>query len=198
MVTWYLRAARLKPNPRVATALFYGIKTDTLGLSRASHDEDTRVYVYLQKYLDREALMRIENASVPAGYFRALDKALHRTRVQNGLVVARLGEMPYPDMAAEVADFLGRLEGTKVTVAVGQYAGDVVISVRSPERGPKLDELVQTVIRGDGSAGGHDYSAAGRVPATLAGSAEDTEEEMVRRFAHALGLRQYNPVPLVP
>ena len=198
MVTGYLRAARLRPSPQVATALFYGIKADTLGLSRLSHGDDTWAYVYLQKYLDREALVRIENASVPAGYFRALDKALHHTGIQDGLVVARLGEMPYPDMAAEVADFLCRLEEAKITVAVGHYAGEVVISVRSLERGRKLDELVQEVVREDGLAGGHDFMAAGRVPATLAGSVERTEEEVIRRFAHALGLHQFNPMPLVP
>lgn len=198
IVTWLLRAARLRLSPQVATALFYGIRTDTLGLSRASHEDDTRAYIYLQKYVDRRALMRIENASVPADYYRALDAALHRTTILDGLVIARLGSMRYPDMAAEVADFLHRLEGGRIVVALGHYAGDVIISTRASGREQKLDELVQQVIRQDGSAGGHDYMAAGRVPASLEGSAESTEEEIVRRLVEALGLQQERAVPLVP
>ena len=198
IVTGYLRAARVRLSARVATALFYGIKTDTLGLARESREEDTLAYLYLQRYLDREALSRIESASVPPDYFRALDRALHETYSLDGLVIARLGTMSYPDMAAEMADFLRRLDGVRVIVAVGQYEGEVIVSVRSPESGIKLDELVQAVVRGDGSAGGHDHMAAGRVPAGLAGSPEATEEEMIRRFREALGLADLRPTPLLP
>ncbi len=188
IVTWYLRDARVRLRPSVATALFYGIKTDTLGLSRPSHPDDARAYVFLQQRVDADALVRIENASVSSAYFQALDDALHRTRIYDGLVVARLGEMRYPDMAAEVADFLRRLEQAKIVLAVGRYAGDVIVSLRSPERGVRLDSLVQQVISDDGSAGGHDFMAAGRVRATLYGDPEDTEAEIIRRFSAVLGV----------
>jgi nanoRNase/pAp phosphatase (c-di-AMP/oligoRNAs hydrolase) len=197
IVTGYLRLARLSPSRATATALFYGIKTDSLGLARSSHDEDTQAYVYLQHRLDREALTRIENASVSPDYFQALDRALHQTTAYDGLVVARIGDMQYPDMAAEVADFLRRLEGARVIVALGRFHGDVVISVRSPDSGAALDELVEKVIRSDGTAGGHGYMAAGRVPASLAGSAAATEDEIVRRFSRALGQDRYTPRPLI-
>ncbi|MHB0877632.1 MAG: DHH family phosphoesterase [Anaerolineae bacterium] len=198
IVTRLMRAARVRPSPQAATALFYGIRTDTLGLSRPSTEYDSRAYVYLLKYVDRDALLRIENASVPADYFRALDGALHQTTHYDGLVVAQLGNMRYPDMAAEVADFLRRLEGAEVIVAVGDYAGEVVVSVRGTAQGLKLDELVQQVIGSDGTAGGHDSMAAGRVPALLYGSPEETAAAIVARFAKALNIQHYKPIPLVP
>jgi nanoRNase/pAp phosphatase (c-di-AMP/oligoRNAs hydrolase) len=198
IVTNYLRASRLKIEPNVATALFYGIKSDTLGLSRETDEEDTRAYVYLQRHLDREALASIESAAVPRDYFGALDAALHRTYTLDGLVVSRLGAMRYPDMAAEMADFLRRLEHVRIIVAVGHYRDEVIVSLRSPEQGTKLDELVQSVVRSDGSAGGHGYMAAGRVPADLSGTAEATEDEMVRRFTEALGVQDYRREPLLP
>ncbi len=197
IVTWYLRDARVRLRPAVATALFYGIKTDTLGLSRPSHPDDARAYVFLQQRVDEEALVRIENASVSSAYFQALDDALHSTRIYDGLVVARLGEMRYPDMAAEVADFLRRLEQARIVLAVGCYAGDVIVSLRSPERGMRLDSLVQQVIADDGSAGGHDFMAAGRVRSTLYGAPEDTEAEIVRRFASVLGVDHLHGTPLL-
>ncbi len=197
IVTWYLRDARVRFSPRLATALFYGLKADTLGLARPSHPDDARAYIFLQQRVDQRALARIENASVSPAYFQSLDRALHQTRIYGDLVVARLGEMRYPDMAAEVADLMRRLEGAKVALAIGNYAGDVIVSVRSPEKGMRLDELVQQAIRHDGSAGGHDLMAAGRVPASLAGAAEDTETEIVRRFAALLGVDSSHGKPLL-
>jgi nanoRNase/pAp phosphatase (c-di-AMP/oligoRNAs hydrolase) len=40
IMTEYLRAARIRPSPRLATALFCGIKTDTQAFTRASTDHD--------------------------------------------------------------------------------------------------------------------------------------------------------------
>lgn len=197
IVTWYLRDARVRITPRLATALFYGIKADTLGLARPSHPDDARAYVFLQQRVDPEVLVRIESASLSPDYYQALDKALHHTRLYDGLVVARLGEMRYPDMAAEVADFLRRLEDVKIVLAVGNYAGDVIVSLRSPERGMRLDELIQQVITNDGAAGGHDLMAAGRVRASLAGAVEETEMEIVRRFTRALGVDPHHGRPLL-
>ena len=198
IVVWYLRDARVRLTARVATALFYGIKSDTLGLARATHQDDARAYLHLQGYVDSTALVRIKNASVSPEYFRVLDRALHQTSLHDHVMVARVGEMRYPDMAAEVADMLHRLRDTIVVLAIGQYADDVIVSARSSERGIPLDELVQKVIGEDGSAGGHGFMAAGRVPASLAGTAEDTERELVKRFARALGVDERRGKPLLP
>ncbi|MGI6208593.1 MAG: DHH family phosphoesterase, partial [Anaerolineae bacterium] len=197
IVTWYLRDARVRISPRVATALFYGIKTDTLGLARSPYPDDTRAYVFLQQRILPDVLSRIESASLSPDYYQALDRALHRTRIYDGLVVARLGEMRYPDMAAEVADFLRRLEDTKIVLTVGHYAGDVIVSLRAPERGMRLDELIQQVITQDGTAGGHDFMAAGRVRASLAGAVEETEAEIIRRFTSTLGVDPDHGRPLL-
>src|SRR5438876_3715786 len=51
MVTQYLRAARLIPNPHLATALFYGIKSDTRDLGREYEPADIDCYNWL---LDRK------------------------------------------------------------------------------------------------------------------------------------------------
>ena len=190
IVTSMLRTARLRPSTRVATALFYGIRTDSSGLSLPSHQQDAHAYAYLLKHVNHEALLRIEHASVPPDYFRSLDEALRQTTTLNGLVVARLGNMRYPDMAAEVADFLRRLEGARIVAAIGDYAGEVVLSLRSNASGVSLDELVQRVVGRDGSAGGHDSMAAGRVPALLSGSTEQTVDEIVDRLTRALGLER--------
>ena len=41
ILTEYLQAAGIEPSPPLATALFYGIKTDTMGLGRGASPADT-------------------------------------------------------------------------------------------------------------------------------------------------------------
>ena len=71
MVTQYLRAAKLIPNPHLATALFYGIKSDTRDLGREYEPADIDCYNWLFPLIDKPALSRIEHPSVPARYFAA-------------------------------------------------------------------------------------------------------------------------------
>ena len=71
LVTQYLRAARLVPGPTLATALFYGIKSDTRDLGREVEGADVDCYNWLFPHVDKQALSRIEHPQVPARYFAA-------------------------------------------------------------------------------------------------------------------------------
>ncbi len=62
ILTGYVLAAGLDISPRLATALFYGIQTDTMGLSRDANDLDGTSYAALQPLVDVEALNTIERA----------------------------------------------------------------------------------------------------------------------------------------
>src|SRR5262249_53206970 len=66
LVTQYLRAARLVPAPALATALFYGIKSDTRDLGREYDPADVECYNWLFPLIDKPSLSRIEHPSVPA------------------------------------------------------------------------------------------------------------------------------------
>ena len=105
-MTEYLRAAGVEPAPKLATALFYGIKTNTMGLGRAASPADVAAYFYLQPRIDVEALVEIERAQVPADYFKSFAATLQAARAYDGVVISYLGSMAYPDLAAEMADIL--------------------------------------------------------------------------------------------
>ena len=66
ILTGYLQAAELKIEPGLATALFYGIKTDTMGLERGVSSLDTHAFCKLLPKIDIEAIFKIERAQVPA------------------------------------------------------------------------------------------------------------------------------------
>ena len=56
LVTQYLRAAKLVPGPQLATALFYGIKSDTRDLGREVDPADLDCYNWLFPLIDKPAL----------------------------------------------------------------------------------------------------------------------------------------------
>jgi nanoRNase/pAp phosphatase (c-di-AMP/oligoRNAs hydrolase) len=163
MLTQYLRAAGIEPEPQLATALFYGIKTDTMGLGRGATQEDVDSYFYLQPLIDVEGLVEIEHAQVPAVYFTSLVEALQAARVYDGAIVSYAGSMSYPDMAAEIADLLLRVQGIRWVICTGHYRGSLFLSVRTRSPAGGAARLVQEMVRGLGTAGGHGTMAGGRV-----------------------------------
>jgi nanoRNase/pAp phosphatase (c-di-AMP/oligoRNAs hydrolase) len=76
------------------------------------------------------------------------------------VVVSLLGDVQYPDMVAEVADFLLRLDGAEWSAAIGAFNGCLYCSIRTTDRDANAGDLLQGVL-GAKSAGGHDRSPAG-------------------------------------
>jgi len=198
ILTGYVLAAGLDISPRLATALFYGIQTDTMGLSRDANDLDRTSYAALQPLVDVEALNTIERAQVPREYFRAFSEALENAEVYDStVVVAHLGDMYRPDMAAEVADVLVRLQNAQWVLCSGVYSGLLMISIRSTLESPEAGAVAQKIVQGIGEAGGHGSVAGGQVP--LKG--QDPNEllkEIEDRFFTALSCAVDKREKLVP
>jgi nanoRNase/pAp phosphatase (c-di-AMP/oligoRNAs hydrolase) len=162
ILTEYLQMAGLQPRPRLATALFYGIKTDTMGLGRNISELDVSAYFYLQARIDIEALVQIERDQVPADYFKNFDATLRAVRVYEHLVVSYIGSMVYPDLAAEMADVLLRLKGAEWVICMGTHDDALILAVRTGRR-RGAGQLVQNIVGDYGSAGGHNNMAGGYV-----------------------------------
>lgn len=165
IVTEYLRAAKLDISPRLATALFYGIKTDTMGLGINASPNDVSAYFFLQPKVDVEALVKIEHPQVPSTYFKSLTSAMQAARLYgNDLAISFLGTVIYPDLGAEMADLLLRLKGVKWVVCMGVHKGELILSVRSRSQQIGAGNLVQHIVGDLGSAGGHGTRAGGHIP----------------------------------
>ena len=164
ILTQYLQSAGVEPSQSLATALFYGIKTITMGLSRDTSPADAAAYSYLQSRIDVEALAKIEHAQVPAGYFQSFDAALRAARVYDGLILTYIDVLSYPDLAAEMADILLRLEKALWVICMGMYQGTLILSVRTKSQEHTAEELVQAIVAGEGTVGGHGTIAGGQIP----------------------------------
>lgn len=164
ILTQYLQIAELDFPSYLATALFYGIKTDTMGLARGAAPDDASAYFFLQNKVDVEALGQIERAQVPITYYKSLTLALQAARLyDNDLVISNIGIIKYPDLGAEIADLLLRLQGVIWVVCLGVYKDDLILSVRSRSRQIGAGNLARFIIGDLGTAGGHGTMAGGQI-----------------------------------
>jgi nanoRNase/pAp phosphatase (c-di-AMP/oligoRNAs hydrolase) len=160
----YLQAAGLEPTPPLATALFYGIKTNTMGLGRNADPADTAAYLYLQARIDVKALAKIEQAQVPVNYFKSFEAALRTAWIYGDVVISSLGPIDYPDLTAEMADLLLRLERSQWVICMGLYEDVLILSVRTHNRRGGAGQLIQAIVKDRGRCGGHGAIAGGQVP----------------------------------
>jgi nanoRNase/pAp phosphatase (c-di-AMP/oligoRNAs hydrolase) len=164
ILTEYLQAAGLEPETQLATALFYGIKTDTMGLSRGVSPADAGAYFYLQPKIDADALVEIERAQVPLDYFQSFDTTLRAARLYDHVVISYIGPMTYPDLAAEMADVLLRIEGCEWVICLGVYQDELILAIRTRSRQGGAGRLAQALVKAQGTAGGHGVMAGGHIP----------------------------------
>jgi nanoRNase/pAp phosphatase (c-di-AMP/oligoRNAs hydrolase) len=166
LVYLYLEAAGVEPDPLLATAMFYGLKVDTLGLSRGASPTDEAVYVKLLSWVDRRKLVQVEQARLPRVYFGAFCHGLEVARLHGQAIVAYLGPVHRPDLPAEIADLLIRLEGARAALCLGRYRDTLHLSLRTVPLGQDAGLLIQEIVVPPGKAGGHGTMAGGQVTLT--------------------------------
>jgi nanoRNase/pAp phosphatase (c-di-AMP/oligoRNAs hydrolase) len=220
----YLAVSGVPLDKRLATALFYGIKSDTRGLSRHTDELDIWAYSALRNQVDTDLLNRIEHVQLPRTYFRAISDALNSTtlyhcphkknepRIQpnseeeefsstctGDVAVSLLFDLKRPDMASEIADLLLRLQGVSWAICLGIYQDRLVISVRTDVEEARAGRLVRTIVGKSGTAGGHNTMAGGRIHLPDATPSERVAElhALVPRFLQELGVANAQGIPLL-
>jgi nanoRNase/pAp phosphatase (c-di-AMP/oligoRNAs hydrolase) len=88
--------------------------------------------------------------------------------------------MVYPDLAAEMADMLLRLEGNEWVMCMGIYQDELILAVRTRNHQGGAGQIAQTVVGNQGAAGGHGAMAGGHIP---------LNGREPKQLAHRLGRR---------
>jgi len=198
ILTEYLREAKVVPEAKIATALFYGITAETQDLGREATAADIEAAHFLYPYANKRRLAKIENARVPREYFRIFRDGIDRATLYDRVVISMLGDVQYPDMVAEAADFLLRLDQVEWAAAIGTFGSCLHCSIRTTDREANAGDLLQRVL-GSKSAGGHDMIAGGRLQIGEDAAARERAGAMVRdRLLAALGVDPASGQSLVP
>ncbi len=190
ILTEYVQESHLEIESKIATALFYGIMAETQDLGRESTPADIAAAQFLYPYANKRRLGKIENARVPREYFAAFHDAIEHAEIYDTVVVSVLPEVQYPDMVAEVADFLLRLDEVEWACAIGRYKDFLHVSLRTTDREVNAGDVLQQVL-GSHWAGGHDMIAGGRTrivgtgPEAVTRAANDVRARLLATLAVA-------------
>src|SRR5262249_41328900 len=192
IMTEYLRAAEVKITERVATALFYGIKTDTLHLERGGTRADMDAFAYLYQFANHNILRRIERPELPLDALDALGDALVHRTIIHGALFAHLGRVSRPDLIPQFADLCLQVKGIEWSVVSGLTGDEVHISVRNVGYVRAAGDVVQAAFGELGSAGGHRSAAKAVIQASAWADqvgpldAPTMRRAIVSRFVRAL------------
>jgi nanoRNase/pAp phosphatase (c-di-AMP/oligoRNAs hydrolase) len=188
LVTSYLMEQSIELPPRLATALFYGIETELSGYPREASSLDDSALLYLYPLASKDLLARIRNARLPQSHFECILQALQSSFIYDRLIISWVNELPQPELAAEVVDFLIRFEEIDWAVCAGVFDDKLVLSVRSAAQNAKAGEMLRQVVGKLGRAGGHDRRAGGTIHllSTSANAVEQIQSELRRRLLKAL------------
>ena len=164
MMTEYLRAARITPSPRLATALFYGIKTDTDNFVRASIPNDINAFRYLYPYANIPIVKMIESSEMTRKTLTSFRAALENLVFFRDKAYIHMGKVNDPDILVILADFFLKLVESTWCIVSGVYGQKLIVIFR--HAGFRLDagKVAQKLFGQWGSAGGHKSAARAEIP----------------------------------
>ncbi len=166
IMTEYLRAAKIKPSSKLATGLFYAIKTDTDNFVRQTLIEDVRAFQFLYRHSNLHLINKIEQSELTVDFLKYFKIALDNKRVLKGHMFAHLGQVVNPDICVIIADFFLKISSVNWSIVSGLYSKKLVIVFRNDGLRKDAGKVAKQSFGQIGSAGGHKSMARAEIPFT--------------------------------
>jgi len=188
-----LLASGVEIPPRLATALVYGILSDTLDFYRVTKRETIELYLKLLRLADIRVLARIQKPARPRKFFGELAAGIDNARIRGRLIVSHLGAVESPDVVSQMADFLLTCEGIQWSFCTGRYRDNLHMSLRTSLPDAQAGDVLRAISNHPREAGGHGQIAGGKI---RIGNGQDetlwraTEETLAERLLKQLGMGQ--------
>ena len=163
LIASVLMNSGVEMNSNVATALAFGIRTDTLGFTRSFHAVDLRALSWLGAWIDWDLMRSFESPPRTQEVLSIFKQALKDATLNDGLMLVPISEMADRDALSQVADFLLPTEGVEIVVSYGVRMSKVILSARSTSENVHLGKILSKTFA-KGSAGGHKELAGGQIP----------------------------------
>ena len=160
----YLVCTGTNIGTRIATAMLYGIKTDTFMLTRQVNEWDVEAFSRLYPLANQNLLRRIERPELPPAALDALGSALTNRRIIDKVAFVHLGPVQRDDLIAQMADFSLSFEGIEWGFVTGVHDSNYIISVRNVGYVRGAGRVLREAFGDIGSAGGHGSMAKAIIP----------------------------------
>ncbi|MBC8466818.1 MAG: DHH family phosphoesterase [Deltaproteobacteria bacterium] len=165
IMTEYLRASKITPSPRLATALFYGIKTDTNNFVRESLPNDINAFRYLYRFTNMNIIKKIESSEISKQTLSDFHLAMERLVLVKDIAFISMGEVVNPDILVIIADFFMKMAEANWSIVTGIYEEKLVVILRNAGFRGDAGKTAQKLFEPwGGLAGGHKSAARAEIP----------------------------------
>jgi len=171
----YFQQPGISPEPSLATALLYGIQTDTDGFTRGVAPADFEAAAFLSAYADERALTKIESPTMSHTVADTLAAAIDGREVRGSALASCVGRLAERDALPQAADKLLDMEGVETVIVFGYDDETIYVSGRSRGSSVDLGETLREALGQVGSAGGHATMAGAQVPMGVLEAVEEWE-----------------------
>ncbi len=196
IMTRYLQDLEIPIRTELATALLYGIKTDTNDFRRNTDPADFMAAAYLYPLANHDILSRIETPSRSTEEIDVLGEAIRNRDIKGSYLISNVGIIHDRDTLAQAADYLLTLEGITTTVIFGLSEDYIYISARSRDDRINIGKVMQDAF-GEDKAGGHATQAGAQIPLGIFSGTKDkqtllklAEEAVVKRLFSVVGIAE--------
>ena len=193
ILTKYLQQMDIAVSMELATALLFGIRTDTNDFRRNTTSSDFAAASFLHSLSDHDLLTQVETPSTSVETMDILSEAIRNREVYGTTVLSNVGTLRNRDTLPQAADYLLAMEGISTVVVFGIIDDSIYVSARNDDIRVNLGEVMRQAF-GD-NAGGHPTAAGAKIPLGVFSSAKDkqvlqklVEESIVKRFLEASGI----------
>lgn len=164
IMTEYLYNFGIRPGKLLATALLYGIKTDTHSFELKFDDIDIKAFRYLTKFYSPNLLHKILRSEFKQEWFKYFAVAFNKIRrFRHGMVI-NIGEVESPDMLVVLADLFLRAEESSWAMVCGLADDKLIVIFRGDGLRKNMGKFAIQLFGDVGSAGGHKTMARAEIP----------------------------------
>ena len=195
----YLVAQNITISTKLATALFYAIKSETQDLGREANRPDRDAYLRLFPLANKRLLYEITHPKLPVEHFRTIHSGVENATIYGKLLVVNLRAICFPEVVSEMADYLIRLEGIETVLSMGHYNDEVILSLRTTSTLLNTGEIIKRLVAEKGAGGGHAMMAGGKldnVPADPA-ALKEVEASLTKALLRELEIGDVVPARLI-
>ncbi len=194
MLVEYFIQLGVEPDEVLATALLFGIQTDTNGFTRGTAELDFDAASVLVGLADEGVLDRLEQPTMTGETVETFARAIRDLTVRDGVGVSCVGALKDRDSLAQSADLLLNREDLSVTLTFGIERETVYLSARARGTAVDVGEAVREAFGQIGSAGGHAQMAGGQLPVGILGDGAGEDERLVELVREAVAERFFETI----
>lgn len=160
----YFFENQIPMDKKTATALTFGIRMDTMNLSRGVSKLDVEMIYRMFERCDDEIIHMLQNSSLYFEDLMAYSQAISSIEVYGCVSFADAGRNCTPALIASVSDFMLALVTVEFSVVYSRNEEGIKLSIRSEKRCYDAGRMTSRALENIGSGGGHAAMAGGFVP----------------------------------